>query len=155
MRGGPDKTGLGCDLCRVVLLSGLNILKGGLPGGRSFTLLTECLCLSWRNAPSLVDMSKDGKWCYVVLWVMARPGRRPMAWDVLEERLVELCPVVGFDSIYLAAAGLEDHLAPAAPQVFLLKFCCYDRMGLLHGIVDFSSPPQSPLLCFENCKKYV
>ena len=32
----PDKTGLGCDLCRVVLLSGLNILKGGLPGGHSF-----------------------------------------------------------------------------------------------------------------------
>jgi hypothetical protein len=25
-----DKTGLGCDLCRVVLLFGLNILKGGL-----------------------------------------------------------------------------------------------------------------------------
>ena len=95
-------------------------------------------------------MSTDGRWCYVVLWVMARPGRRPMAWDLLEERLVELCPVAapfGLDSLYLAAAGLEDDLAPAAPQVFLLKFCCYDRMGLLHGIVDFSSPPHA--FCFE------
>lgn len=25
----PDKTGLGCDLCRVILLFGLNIVKGG------------------------------------------------------------------------------------------------------------------------------
>jgi hypothetical protein len=25
----PDKTGLGCDLCRLVLLFGLNIVKGG------------------------------------------------------------------------------------------------------------------------------
>lgn len=31
----PDKTGLGCDLCRVVLLFGLNVLKGGSSLGRS------------------------------------------------------------------------------------------------------------------------
>lgn len=25
----PDKTGLGCDLCRIILLSGLSIARGG------------------------------------------------------------------------------------------------------------------------------
>ena len=25
----PDKTGLGCDLCRVILLFGLNVVRGG------------------------------------------------------------------------------------------------------------------------------
>lgn len=25
----PDKTGLGCDLCRIILLFGLNICRGG------------------------------------------------------------------------------------------------------------------------------
>ncbi|KAG8050236.1 hypothetical protein GUJ93_ZPchr0009g1669 [Zizania palustris] len=105
----PDKTGLGCDLCRVVLLFGLNIVKG--------------------------DMNTDGRWCYIVLWVVARPGRA-MRWDLLKNRLVELCPVTapfGFDSADLAAAGLQD-VAPAASQVFLLKFFCYDRLGLLHDV---------------------
>jgi hypothetical protein len=27
----PDKAGLGCDLCRVILLFGLSICKGGKP----------------------------------------------------------------------------------------------------------------------------
>jgi hypothetical protein len=88
----------------------------------------------------VTDMSTDGRWCYIVLWVVPRRrGRGRMAWDLLKERLVELCPAAasfGFDSSYLE----PDDLAPAAPQVFLLKFCCFDRMGLLHGIVDFSSP---------------
>lgn len=26
----PDKTGLGCDLCRIILLFGLSIAKGGI-----------------------------------------------------------------------------------------------------------------------------
>lgn len=26
----PDKTGLGCDLCRIILLFGLSITKGGI-----------------------------------------------------------------------------------------------------------------------------
>ncbi|KAL6654988.1 hypothetical protein ACP70R_005814 [Stipagrostis hirtigluma subsp. patula] len=107
----PDKTGLGCDLCRVVLLFGLSIVKG--------------------------DMSTDGKWCYIVLWVVPRRGRR-VAWHLLKNRLVELCPVTapfGFDAAYLAAAGLQDDAsADAGPQVFLLKLCCYDRMGLLHDV---------------------
>lgn len=26
----PDKTGLGCDLCRIILLFGLSIVRGGI-----------------------------------------------------------------------------------------------------------------------------
>ncbi|PIA28902.1 hypothetical protein AQUCO_06500027v1 [Aquilegia coerulea] len=40
----PDETGLGCDLCRIILDFGLSITKG--------------------------DVSTDGKWCYVVFWVI-------------------------------------------------------------------------------------
>ncbi|KAI4998900.1 hypothetical protein ZWY2020_054242 [Hordeum vulgare] len=107
----PDKTGLGCDLCRLVLLFGLNVLKG--------------------------DMSTDGRWCYIVLWLAASPPprARTVAWDLLKDRIVQLCPVpapFGVDTAYLAAAGLA--LADGEPQVFLLKFCCYDRIGLLHDV---------------------
>jgi hypothetical protein len=85
-------------------------------------------------------MSTDGRWCYIVLWVVARPGRAmAMRWDLLKDRLIQLCPVAapfGLDNHHLAAAGLHlhDHDAPApSPNIFLLKFFCYDRMGLLHG----------------------
>jgi hypothetical protein len=107
----PDKTGLGCDLCRVVLLFGLSVVKG--------------------------DMSTDGRWCYIVLWVLPRPGRPAVLvpWDLLKDRLLQLCPVAapfGFNTADLAAAGLQD-AAPPAPRLFLLKLYCFDRMGLLHG----------------------
>lgn len=114
----PDKTGLGCDLCRVVLLFGLSVVKG--------------------------DMSTDGRWCYIVLWVLPRGGRPvPVPWDLLKDRLLQLCPVAppfGFDNAYLVAAGLQD-VPPPAPQLFLLKLCCFDRMGLLHGNTSTPSPP--------------
>lgn len=107
----PDKTGLGCDLCRVVLLFGLSVVKG--------------------------DMSTDGRWCYIVLWVLPRGGRPvPVPWDLLKDRLLQLCPVAppfGFDNAYLVAAGLQD-VPPPAPKLFLLKLCCFDRMGLLHDV---------------------
>ncbi|CAN6171988.1 unnamed protein product [Urochloa humidicola] len=108
----PDKTGLGCDLCRVVLLFGLSVVKG--------------------------DMSTDGRWCYIVLWVLPRRGRGrgPVPWDLLKDRLLQLCPVAapfGFDAACLAAAGLQA-AAPPAPQLFLLKLRCFDRMGLLHDV---------------------
>ena len=71
-----------------------------------------------------------------MLWVLPRGGRPvPVPWDLLKDRLLQLCPVAppfGFDNAYLAAAGLQD-LAPPPPKLFLLKLCCFDRMGLLHG----------------------
>ncbi|XP_022144689.1 ACT domain-containing protein ACR10-like [Momordica charantia] len=59
----PDKTGLGCDLCRIILFFGLSIVRG--------------------------DVSTDGKWCYVVFWVTGNSSTR---WGLLKQRLVEVCP---------------------------------------------------------------
>ncbi|WOL05834.1 hypothetical protein Cni_G14565 [Canna indica] len=100
----PDKTGLGCDLCRVVLLFGLSILRG--------------------------DVSTDGKWCYIVFWVEERGGR-PTRWGLLKKRLLAACPAVS------GLFGLQELAVPEpAPQVFLLKFSCYDRMGVLHDVTQ-------------------
>ncbi|XP_027366717.1 ACT domain-containing protein ACR10-like isoform X1 [Abrus precatorius] len=59
----PDKTGLGCDLCRIILFFGLNIVRG--------------------------DVSTDGIWCYIVFWVV---GKQKTRWSLLKNRLVEACP---------------------------------------------------------------
>ncbi|EOY18826.1 ACT-like superfamily protein isoform 2, partial [Theobroma cacao] len=96
----PDKTGLGCDLCRIILLFGLSIARG------------------------------DGKWCYVVLWVVGKTNTR---WDLLEKRLLEVCPS------YFSTSGI-DYYQPANQQpkpldVFLLKFwCSCYRKGLLNDV---------------------
>lgn len=59
----PDKTGLGCDLCRIILFFGLTIFRG--------------------------DVSTDGKWCYLVFWVFGKPSTR---WVLLKKRLSGACP---------------------------------------------------------------
>ncbi|PWA71335.1 ACT-like superfamily protein [Artemisia annua] len=59
----PDKTGLGCDLCRIILFFGLSIVRG--------------------------DVSTDGKWCYIVFWVAGKQGTQ---WSLLKKRLLEACP---------------------------------------------------------------
>ncbi|KAJ7975016.1 ACT domain containing protein [Quillaja saponaria] len=102
----PDKTGLGCDLCRIILLFGLSISRG--------------------------DASTDGKWCYVVFWVVGKPTTR---WNLLKKRLLDVCPS------YFSTLGLRYYLPedqqPKPPDVFLLKFwCCYDRRGLLHDLTE-------------------
>ncbi|KAL3536226.1 hypothetical protein ACH5RR_004687 [Cinchona calisaya] len=99
----PDKTGLGCDLCRIILFFGLFIVR--------------------------VDVSTDGKWCYLVFWVVGKPTTR---WGLLKKRLVEACPSCS------SASGISfyrDELQPPKPpDVFLLKFCYHDRRGLLHDV---------------------
>ncbi|XP_010243241.1 PREDICTED: ACT domain-containing protein ACR10-like [Nelumbo nucifera] len=96
----PDKTGLGCDLCRIILFFGLSIVRG--------------------------DISTDGKWCYIVFWVVGRPATR---WSLLKIRLAEACPSAS--GIYYYRAELQQ---PKPPDLFLLKLCCYDRTGLLHDV---------------------
>ncbi|KAL9345708.1 hypothetical protein Peur_060561 [Populus x canadensis] len=59
----PDKTGLGCDLCRIILFFGLSIVRG--------------------------DVSTDGKWCYIVFSVV---GKSTTRWGLLKKRLVGACP---------------------------------------------------------------
>ncbi|KAF6137753.1 hypothetical protein GIB67_020511 [Kingdonia uniflora] len=101
----PDKTGLGCDLCRIILEFGLCITKG--------------------------DVSTDGKWCYVVFWVVSDPGLSNVSWKSLEERLLSVCPSWSV-SFYLN----QQPTRSIAPQVYLLKFCCLDRKGLLHDVTQ-------------------
>ncbi|KAJ6849899.1 ACT domain-containing protein ACR10 isoform X1 [Iris pallida] len=108
----PDKTGLGCDLCRIILFFGLSIVRG--------------------------DVSTDGKWCYILFWVVGRGGGRATRWALLKKRLLGACPAAS------SASGLyncyykhqEMLLLDRSPQVFLLKFCCFDRMGLLHDVTQ-------------------
>ncbi|KAG6386293.1 hypothetical protein SASPL_155188 [Salvia splendens] len=98
----PDKTGLGCDLCRIILFFGLTVVR--------------------------IDVSTDGKWCYIVFWVVGRPSTR---WSLLKNRLMGVCPS------FLLANGIsyDRQLSPPKPpDVYLLKFCCFDRRGLLHDV---------------------
>ncbi|XP_044460861.1 ACT domain-containing protein ACR10-like [Mangifera indica] len=100
----PDKTGLGCDLCRIILLFGLSIRRG--------------------------DVSTDGKWCYLVFWVVGKP---PTRWTLLKKRLLEVCPS-HFSTSRIYSYRLENQ-SPKPPEVFLLKFwCSQDRKGLLHDV---------------------
>ncbi|XP_019428784.1 PREDICTED: ACT domain-containing protein ACR10-like [Lupinus angustifolius] len=104
----PDKTGLGCDLCRIILFFSLNIVRA--------------------------DVSTDGKWCYIVFWVV---GKQKTNWSLLKKRLVEACPTCS------SASGISyyqsDLYPPKPPDVFLLKFCCHDRKGLLHDVTEVLS----------------
>lgn len=102
----PDKTGLGCDLCRIILFFGLNIVRG--------------------------DMSTDGKWCYIVFWVV---GKSTTRWGLLKKRLVEACP--SYSSAFRISFYYQpESRQPGPPDVFLLKFCCHDRPGLLHDVTE-------------------
>lgn len=98
----PDKTGLGCDLCRFILDFGLCILKG--------------------------DFSTDGVWCYIVLWVIPQSVvLLPINCSYLKDRLRAICPPC-LASFYLV------HKPKTSSPLYLLKFCCLDRKGLLHDV---------------------
>lgn len=62
----PDKTGLGCDICWIILDFGLYIVKG--------------------------DFTTDGIWCYIVLWVFPHPTSPTVRWSTLKDRLLSICP---------------------------------------------------------------
>ncbi|KAL0409975.1 UNVERIFIED_CONTAM: ACT domain-containing protein ACR10 [Sesamum latifolium] len=98
----PDKTGLGSDLCRIILFFGLTVVR--------------------------TDVSTDGKWCYIVFWVVGKPSTR---WSLLKKRLMGACPSCSGISYFRAELQ-----PPRPPDVFLLKFCCHDRRGLLHDVTE-------------------
>lgn len=90
-------------------------------------------------------MSTDGRWCYIVFWVVGR-GKRATRWALLKKRLLEICPEVPMP---LVADEVE--LVEKRPQVYLLKFCCYDRMGLLHGTFLLSFCNLNAFYFILNC----
>ncbi|XP_024968332.1 ACT domain-containing protein ACR9-like [Cynara cardunculus var. scolymus] len=99
----PDKAGLGCDLLRIVLEFGLYVTRG--------------------------DFSTDGKWCYIVLWVVPRPSSLRVDWESLNKRLLSCCPSC-LPTFYLNQ--LSDCSKP--PQLYLLKVFSLDRKGLIHDV---------------------
>ncbi|PSR86693.1 ACT domain-containing protein [Actinidia chinensis var. chinensis] len=101
----PDKTGLACDICRTILDFGLYITKG--------------------------DVSTDGRWCYVVLWVVPHSSTPIVRWPNLKNRLISVCPSCTV-SFYLNQPSPR---AVASP-VYLLAFRCLDRRGLLHDVTQ-------------------
>ncbi|KAF7818674.1 ACT domain-containing protein ACR10-like [Senna tora] len=103
----PDKTGLGCDLCRIILFFGLTIVRA--------------------------DVSTDGKWCYIVFWVFGTPKTR---WSLLLKRLIAACPSCSSASGISYYRSDSDFQPPKPPDLFLLKFSCHDRKGLLHDVTE-------------------
>ncbi|XP_061352058.1 ACT domain-containing protein ACR9-like [Gastrolobium bilobum] len=97
----PDKAGLACDICRIILDFGLCITKG--------------------------DISTDGVWCYIVLWVSPHNVLLSMSLFYLKDRLQAICPSCS------ASFYLIQQPSKSSP-VYLLKFCCLDRKGLLHDV---------------------
>ncbi|KAI3508602.1 hypothetical protein L1887_23611 [Cichorium endivia] len=101
----PDKAGLGCDLVRNVLEFGLYVTRG--------------------------DFSTDGKWCYIVLWVVSRPSSLRVDWESLKKRLLSCCPSF-LPAFYLNQ--LPNCSKP--PPIYLLKVFSLDRKGLIHDVTE-------------------
>ncbi|CAH2065267.1 unnamed protein product [Thlaspi arvense] len=102
----PDRTGLGCDICRIILEFGLYIEKG--------------------------DVTTDGVWCYIVLWVVPHYESLILRWSHLKNQLVSVCPSC---STYFVLNLMSPFPASSTP-VYLLKFFCLDRRGLLHDVTQ-------------------
>ncbi|XP_017188589.1 ACT domain-containing protein ACR9 isoform X1 [Malus domestica] len=100
----PDKAGLGCDLCRIILQFGLSITKA--------------------------DFSTDGRWCYIVLWVVPHHQSLKVDWESLKDRLSSACPSSCFFSFYVNQ--ISD--VPTPSPVYLLKFWCHNQRGSLHDV---------------------
>ncbi|XP_059430381.1 ACT domain-containing protein ACR9-like isoform X1 [Corylus avellana] len=101
----PDKTGLGCDICRIILDFGLYITKG--------------------------DVSTDGKWCYIVLWVVSHSSSLILRWSNLKNRLQSVCP-----SCLVSYYFDQPSTHAASSPVYLLQFFCLGRKGLLHDVTQ-------------------
>ncbi|CAL9148190.1 unnamed protein product [Musa hybrid cultivar] len=100
----PDQTGLGCDICRVILEFGLCITRG--------------------------DVSTDGRWCYVVFWVVKLSASMNIQWGNLKNRLMSICPSCSIP-FYFDLVN-----PPTSAQVYLLKLFSVDRKGLLHDVTQ-------------------
>ncbi|KAL4297476.1 hypothetical protein GQ457_12G028810 [Hibiscus cannabinus] len=75
------------------------------------------------------DVSTDGIWCFIVFWVVPHPSSPSIRWPSLKNRLQSLCPSCS------VTLFLNDQPSnSAASPVYLLKFFCLDRKGLLHDV---------------------
>ncbi|XP_050212006.1 ACT domain-containing protein ACR9 [Mercurialis annua] len=99
----PDKAGLGSDLCRIILEFGLSITRA--------------------------DFSTDGRWCYMVFWVVPHSALHNPNWNSLKNRLSYASPPC-LGPFYFD----QKFSVTSVPSLYLLKFCFVDRKGLLHDV---------------------
>lgn len=78
------------------------------------------------------DFSTDGKWCYIVLWVVPRPRSLTIDWQSLKSRILSVCP-----SCIISFYFSQQSNGTLASPLYLLKVFCLDRKGLLHGKPKF------------------
>ncbi|KAK4777713.1 hypothetical protein SAY87_017900 [Trapa incisa] len=102
----PDETGLGCDICWTILDSGLSIAKA--------------------------DISTDGIWCYILLWVLPHTSTVRVSRSNLKNRLLSVCPSSCSVAFYLNQRPANSSVSP----IYLLKFLCLDRKELLHDVTQ-------------------
>lgn len=76
----------------------------------------------------VVDISTDGRWCYVVYWVVPHPKSLLVDWESLKSRLLSTCPSCLF-SYYFS----QQSSSPSPALIYLLKVWVIDQKGVLHG----------------------
>ncbi|KAJ9548292.1 hypothetical protein OSB04_020835 [Centaurea solstitialis] len=118
----PDKTGLGCDICWIILDFGIFIVKGD-----SIASLELGVCITTKPG---YDQFYN-RWIMVLHSVMGFPHSTAptVRWSNVKERLLAVCPSFSV-SAYLNEAPPK----PVASPVYLMTFCSTDRKGLLHDV---------------------
>ncbi|KAF4358672.1 hypothetical protein F8388_005612 [Cannabis sativa] len=114
----PDKTGLGCDICSLFWILAFIFLKED-----SIRDIIEL----WNGS----DISTDGIWCYIVLWAVPHSSSVKVKWSNLKNRLQSKCPSC-LPTFYFNQPSTS--LLPS--PVYLLKFFCIDRRGLLNDVTQ-------------------
>lgn len=110
-----------CLVCNKLVILQMNVILL-IFMDRSHYLTKVCMC-------RFADMSIDGRWCFVVLWVKPRTSPSTLRWSLLKQRLEDVCPST--------LASMLPPVSPPVPEcerVLLLQACSSDRTGLLHGI---------------------
>lgn len=95
-------------------------------GRLNLKIVGGVLMILTKNYSWGADFSTDGKWCYLVMWVVSQSSSVKVDWEILENRLASVCPP--FLSFYF-----DQPLRCTSAPVYLLKAFCIDKRGHLHG----------------------
>ncbi|KAF2318724.1 hypothetical protein GH714_010314 [Hevea brasiliensis] len=77
----------------------------------------------------MADFSTDGRWCYVVFWVVPDSTSHRLDWDSLKNRLFFASPPCLVPFYFDQKSN-----GPSLPPLYLLKVCFVDQKGLLHDV---------------------